>query len=142
MEYISANFPNYDVCVGPYEIGTFDLVLAQQVFEHLLWPYRAVKNVYQMLRPGGWFVTTTPFLLRVHDYPVDCSRWTELGLKHLIAEGGFALEDIQTGSWGNRACVKGNFNRWASWVPWLHSLKHEPAFPVAVWAFAQKKQPA
>jgi SAM-dependent methyltransferase len=141
-EYVSACYPEYDVCAGPYEKNSFDVILAQQVLEHVLWPYRAVKHVYETLRPGGWFIVTTPFLLRVHDYPVDCSRWTELGLKHLLAEGGFYLNDIQTGSWGNRACVRANFNRWARWIPWLHSLKNERLFPVVVWAFAQKQSPA
>jgi hypothetical protein len=29
---------------------------------------------------------------------VDCSRWTEVGLKPLLAEGGFGLDDITTGA--------------------------------------------
>jgi hypothetical protein len=42
------------------------------------------------------------------------------------------------GSWGNRACVKANFRRFPSWIPWWHSLKIESLYPVVVWAFAQK----
>jgi SAM-dependent methyltransferase len=134
--FTEANFPEFDVCSMTLP-GRFDLIIADQVFEHLLWPYRAGKNVHSMLQPGGYFLVTTPFLIKVHDVPVDCSRWTELGLKHLLAECGFPMEGIRTGSWGNRACVKANFRRWAR-RGWFKSLSNEPEFPVSVWALARK----
>lgn len=134
--YTEANFPEFDICSMTLP-RTFDLIIADQVFEHLLWPYRAGKNVYSMLKPGGYLLVSTPFLIRVHSDPVDCSRWTELGIKHLLAECGFPIETIQTGSWGNRACVKANFRRWA-WRGWFGSLANEPGFPVTVWALAKK----
>lgn len=134
--FTEANFPEFDVCSMTLP-NQFDLVIADQVFEHLLWPYRAGKNVYEMTKPGGYFLITTPFLIKVHQVPVDCSRWTELGLKHFLAECGFPIEKIQTGSWGNRACVKANFNSWAR-RGWFKSLVNEPDFPVSVWAIAKK----
>lgn len=137
--YRSIQYPECDVCAAPLATAAYDLVIAEQVLEHVAWPYRAVRHVHDMLRPGGVFLVTTPFLVRVHAHPTDCSRWTELGMKHLLAEGGFALERIETSAWGNRACVRANLNRWASWVPWLHSLRNEPDFPVVVWAFARKQ---
>src|ERR1700689_2426625 len=45
----SAVYPEYDVCEKPLAPEIFDLVIAEQVFEPLLYPYRAVKNVYAML---------------------------------------------------------------------------------------------
>ncbi len=141
-EYRSLCYPDYDVCKAALADQTFDLIIAEQVFEHLLWPYRAAKNVYQMLNKDGVFLITTPFLLKVHNYPVDCSRWTELGLKHLLAEGGFDLNNIITGSWGNKACVQANLRvdeLWPNWIPWKHSLKNQPEFPVVVWGLARKR---
>ena len=139
-EYLSVDYPEYDVCAGVYEREAFDVIIAEQVFEHVLRPYRAVKNVWAMLRPGGHFLISTPFLIRRHDVPVDCSRWTELGLKHLLAEGGFSLNNIHTDSWGNRACVRAGLQvpGYAVWLPWLHPLHNEPEFPVVVWALATK----
>src|SRR5690606_20941245 len=104
----------------------------------LLWPYRATKHVLEMLEPGGYFMISVPFLVRVHGYPIDCTRWTDLGLKHLLAECGFPIEDIQTGSWGNRSSVRANFRYWWSYIPWLHSLRNEQNFPHVVWALARK----
>ena len=119
--------------------GALAVVIADQVFEHLPWPYRAVQNVYQMVKPGGYFLISTPFLIRMHAVPIDCSRWTETGLKHFLAEGGFPLEQTVTGAWGNRACVKANFTRWAR-RGWFGSLRNEADFPVTVWALARKPQ--
>ena len=126
-----------DICAEPVK-GEFDLVIAEQVFEHLLWPYRAGKNVYESLKKGGHFLVTTPFMIRVHDDPVDCTRWTETGIRHFLAECGFPMDQIRTGSWGNRQCVKANFSRWQRYRPGFHSLRNEKLFPVSVWALAKK----
>jgi SAM-dependent methyltransferase len=135
------DYPDYDVCEAPLVREAFDFIYAEEVWEHLLWPYRATRNVHEMLRPGGYFMVSTPFLVRIYEMPADCSRWTETGLKHLLAECGFQLDDIVTGSWGNRKCIKSNRRFRRGWVPWLHSLRNESAFPVSVWALARKTYP-
>jgi hypothetical protein len=135
--YRSVDFPAYDVCSRALD-ERFDIIIAEQVFEHLLWPYRAVRNLHQMLSHNGALLVTTPFLIKIHNCPEDCSRWTELGMRHLLAEGGFGLNHITTGSWGNRACIRSNWRKWTVYHPWLHSLKNEPDYPVVVWALARK----
>ena len=135
--YREAWFPDYDVCLGPLN-EKFDLIIAEQVFEHLLWPLRAIRHVHEMLVDGGYFLITLPFLVKIHGHPIDCSRWTPLGLKHMLAEGGFPLESIRTDLWGNRACARAMMGRWTPYVRLLHSLKNEPDFPVHVWALARK----
>ena len=134
--YMSADYPEFDICtqVLPQQ---FDLIIADQVFEHLKHPHEAARNVYRMLRPGGTFIVSTPFLIRVHASPIDCNRWTETGLTCLLQRAGFPEDQITTNAWGNRACVKANFNKWAKAGP-LSSMKNEPDFPVMVWAFARK----
>ena len=134
----STEYPGFDICseVLPRQ---FDLIIADQVFEHLQWPYRAGRNVWRMLKPGGHFVISTPFLVRVHRVPIDCSRWTPLGLSYLLQECGFEDKNIQTDAWGNRSCVKGNLNRWRK-RGFFGSLKNEPDYPVMVWAFARKAE--
>jgi SAM-dependent methyltransferase len=135
--YAKVGYPDFDICESALD-DRFDLVIAEQVFEHLRWPYRAGRHVYDMLNPGGHFLVTTPFLLRVHDIPLDCSRWTEQGMRHLLAECGFPLELTKSGSWGNRRCVRKNFSHWAKYWPGIHSLENEPDFPVVVWALARR----
>ena len=134
--YESTHFPDFDICAQTLP-RQYDLIVADQVFEHLRWPYRAGRNVYAMLRPGGTFVIATPFLLRVHNSPIDCSRWTAEGLGYLLQECGFAADDIATHSWGNLECVKANLTSWPK-RGFRGSLKNEDDFPVMVWAFARK----
>ncbi len=135
--YREAHYPDLDICETSLE-ETFDLIIAEQVFEHLAWPYRAGRNVYEMLNADGYFLVTTPFLIRMHYCPTDCTRWTEMGMKYFLAECGFSLERIQTGSWGNRACIRANFSKWVNYRPLFHSLRNETDFPAVVWALAQK----
>jgi hypothetical protein len=86
--YKSLKYPDFDICESGLD-ETFDLIIAEQIFEHLLWPYRAGRNIYKMLNSQGYFLITTPFLIRIHDSRTDCSRWTETGIKYLLAECGF-----------------------------------------------------
>lgn len=137
-QYQSADFDTFDICERPLALEAYDIVIAEQVLEHVLWPYRAARHLHQMLKPGGVLVVTTPFLVLVHECPVDCSRWTALGLKHLLAEGGFELSAIETGSWGNRTCARGSLRRVPRYVPWYHTLQNDPYYPMVVWAFARK----
>jgi SAM-dependent methyltransferase len=134
--YEATHYPEFDICSETLP-RQFDLIIADQIFEHLAWPYRAGRNVYSMLKPGGHFIIATPFLLKLHDGPLDCSRWSESGLSHLLQECGFPAERIKTDSWGNRACIVGNLNGWRR-KGFFGSLKNEKDFPVMVWAFAQK----
>lgn len=136
-EYKNVNYPDYDICSSVLP-EKFDLIIAEQVFEHILWPYRAGKNIYEMLNKGGYFLITTPFLVRIHEGPHDCTRWTETGIKYLLNGCGFHLDDIVTGSWGNRSCVVADFKGWTLYKKRLHSLKNELNFPYVVWALARR----
>lgn len=134
--FTGTRYPGFDICSDTLP-RQYDVIIADQVFEHLQWPARAARNVYTMLKPGGWFIIATPFLLRVHASPIDCSRWTQEGLSFLLQEAGFEAECIRTDQWGNRACLKANLVKWRK-RGFFGSLKNEPNYPVMVWAFAQK----
>lgn len=134
--YTEGWYPEFDICAAPSG-KQYDIIFAEQVFEHLAYPFRAVKNVYAMLRPGGYFLTTTPFLFKIHASPIDCTRWTPQGLAYLLEEGGFSPEAIRTDSWGNRQAVRLQL-RGRNYCRRLHSLKNEPDYPLCVWALARK----
>lgn len=136
--YRSLNFPAFDICDDKTK-EKYDLIIAEQVFEHLKYPYRAGKNIYEMLSQDSYFLITTPFLIKIHNHPIDCSRWTPDGLKYFLHECGFKLENIQVDAWGNRKCVKGNFKSWKVYNPMFHSLQNEDNFPLVVWALAKKE---
>jgi SAM-dependent methyltransferase len=135
--YLRTDYPEFDICKHTLG-GRFDLIIADQVFEHLERPVRAAANAYTMLRPDGHLIVATPFLVRVHRSPVDCSRWTPDGLVYLLEEAGFPKHLVHSDGWGNRACLKANLSRWRK--RGFRSLRNEPQFPVMVWPFARKPQ--
>jgi hypothetical protein len=135
--YSSTSYPAYDICQRTLE-ERFELIIAEQVFEHLFWPYRAGRNVHTMLQTGGHFLISVPFLIRIHNAPDDCTRWTQTGLRYFLAECGFDLSNIVTGAWGNRACVRANLDRWMPYIPLIHSLANQSDVPMVVWAMARK----
>lgn len=134
--FTEMNWPDHDICRDVLD-RQFDVVIADNVWEHLLHPWKATQHVLQMLKPGGLFINITPFLIKHHPIPTDCTRWTELGMRHFLADNGFDEASIHTGSWGNEAAVKANFHGWGR-TGWRRRLPNDPDFPVTVWAFARK----
>jgi SAM-dependent methyltransferase len=133
--YEAVDYPAFDICAQSTG-RSYDLIIAEQVFEHLRHPYRAARNALAMLRPGGLFMIATPFLLRIHGHPGDYTRWTPQGMEAFLEDCGFTGIDVR--SWGNRACARANFLHWANYG-WCRSLRNEPDFAVAVWAYAQRE---
>lgn len=50
--YREMNWPDHDICHERLD-DTFDIIIADNVWEHLPCPYRAARHVYDMLRPTG-----------------------------------------------------------------------------------------
>ena len=96
--YRNFHYPAHDICQGPFRDGesqvTADLVLANQVWEHLDRPFQATKNVRRMLRKGGHFFIAVPFFIPLHAAPVDNTRWSARGLKNFLIETGFDEEAV------------------------------------------------
>lgn len=128
------DFPAFDLCRPPADIPAFDVVVCDQVLEHVVDPITAVRTLRRMLRPGGRLVVGTPFLVRLHDYPGDYWRFTPDGMWILLESQG--LRPLWVRSWGNRRAVVANFGRWKAHRPW-HSLRNERELPAVVWAMAQ-----
>ena len=143
--YVNYRFRQHDICSGPvtYADGTvlkYDLILANQVWEHLERPYKAAQNVLEMLRPGGYFWLSVPFHIPYHPVPTDCTRWSPHGLKNFLIECGFPEEDIRSAGWGNRGAAARNLD--PEWPPEYRegedSLDNDPDFPIMTWALARK----
>ena len=56
--------------------GTYDLIFANQIVEHLVYPDRLLSQLKRVLRPGGRIVVTTPN----YDYVKnDLPSYSQLG---------------------------------------------------------------
>jgi ubiquinone/menaquinone biosynthesis C-methylase UbiE len=63
--------------------GCADMVLLNEVLEHVEDEKKALSEIYRVLRPGGFFVISVPFLFGIHE-KVDYRRWTEQGCKNYL----------------------------------------------------------
>jgi SAM-dependent methyltransferase len=137
-EYTELTYPDFDLCAPLSGARGFEVVICEQVLEHVPDPWAAAANLRGLCAPGGRVIASTPFLVKVHELELfamrDYWRFTPRGLCNLLEGAGLEVEAV--GAWGNRHCVVGNFNRWSAYRPW-HSLRNEPEFPVQVWAFAR-----
>lgn len=137
--FSSLDFPAFDLCAPLGDHETYDVVICEQVIEHVIDPCAAAANLRGLCSSGGHVIVSTPFLVRVHELPMygmrDYWRFTPRGLRTLLERAGLEVESVQ--SWGNRRCVTGNFDVWPAYRRW-HSLRNEPDLPMQVWAFARR----
>ena len=74
----------------PVEQGTFDVGLICEVIEHLEKPKEVLKESYRIIKPGGKFIGSVPFMYPLHADPYDFQRWTEQKLVSELEEAGFS----------------------------------------------------
>ena len=74
----------------PFSDGSFDVVLALNVLEHVFNHAGLVAEIYRVLACGGRTYIYVPFLIRIHPSPEDFFRYTERALRVILERGGFA----------------------------------------------------
>jgi SAM-dependent methyltransferase len=133
-EYTTTEWATFDICAPPAHLEQHDVVLCEQVLEHVADPWQAVRTLHDLCRPGGHVVVSTPFLIPVHG-PPDYWRFTQTGMRLLLEGAGLVVDE--TGSWGNKRAARGNLRRVPPWKPW-RSLRDEFHYPLVVWALAHR----
>lgn len=86
--------PEYVDLIGtayavPAPDGCADAVISSQVIEHLETPLVAINETHRLLKNGGIFFLSFPFLYPQHAQPRDFLRYTEFYLKQEIASDKF-----------------------------------------------------
>lgn len=116
IEAHGLGFITVDLFRDPEPAEPFDLVVLQEVIEHIPQPpYVVFRRIAQMMAPGGWFFLTTPNghrfrnlvymalgreILDIYRYPdadesVSLGHQHEYTLKQLIWQAGHAEFDIK-----------------------------------------------
>jgi SAM-dependent methyltransferase len=79
----------------PFENGSFDGALCNEVLEHVPTPGRALEELHRVLRRGGRLYVTVPQAWGLHYEPHDYYRYTRHGISHLLEQAGFELLEIR-----------------------------------------------
>jgi len=112
IDYAHAHFPEIDFAVGdayesPYAQGFFDVVVCNNLWEHVPDPLLLLSRIKRILRPGGHIVLSTPSRYRVANLvrilrgksvmlmsPHHVTEYTVGQVVEQLAYGGFQVRRI------------------------------------------------
>lgn len=96
LDIIDGPFVDYvsDAHRLPFPDDSFDVVLAQESLEHFEDPFKAVCEIYRVLRPDGRFYVQLPFIIGYHPGPTDFWRFSKEGIRKLVEQAGFNCERV------------------------------------------------
>jgi SAM-dependent methyltransferase len=121
----------WDGSTIPLEDETIDTAFATEVLEHCAEPSRILSEIFRVLRPGGFFFFTVPFLWPLHEIPHDHFRYTPFSLERLLGGAGFHNITIKAhGGWD--ASLAQMLGLWAKRRPmpwWARGLSVLAAAP-------------
>lgn len=76
------------------ESASADVVSASELFEHVERINEGLSECCRILKPGGTFVLSIPFLYRIHADPYDYQRWTETKWQVVLKSLGFEIQEL------------------------------------------------
>lgn len=90
--------PNIDYVGRAEEIplpdGSVDLVITQEVLEHVADPFKAIQEIGRVLKPGGTLYVQLPFVIGYHPGPTDFWRFTREGIVRLVQSAGLECREV------------------------------------------------
>jgi len=109
QQYIGLDIPGnvysppdvyWDGMTMPFRQSSIDCAIATEVLEHVPHPEVAMTEICRVLKPGGLFFFTVPFLWPLHDVPNDEYRYTPFALQRHLTEAGFGQISLRAlGGW-------------------------------------------
>lgn len=84
----------YDGRQLPFADGIFQVVVSQEVLEHVPDPFAAVREMGRVLAVGGIVYCQLPFQIGYHPCPKDYWRFSHEGIAQLFAQEGWTIEEV------------------------------------------------
>lgn len=81
----------YDGKKIPFSDHCFDSVISNQVLEHVFSPAEYLLEINRVLKSGGSFLISVPFIWDEHEQPYDYARYSSFGLRYLLEKSGFKI---------------------------------------------------
>lgn len=84
----------------PLKNSSVDNILAFNLFEHVYNSHKLLSEAYRILKKGGRFYASTPFIKEIHADPQDYWRYTPEAWRRMLEENLFRNIKISTYSVG------------------------------------------
>ncbi|MDB5187731.1 MAG: hypothetical protein JWO50_251 [Candidatus Kaiserbacteria bacterium] len=84
----------------PLESASYDNVVTMNVLEHIFNYHNVFAEVSRVLKPGGLFLSTVPFMHHIHGSPDDYHRYTKSTYIKLAEKYGFEIVYIEELGYG------------------------------------------
>jgi SAM-dependent methyltransferase len=98
----------------PLEDESFDNVLSMNVLEHIFNFNNVYSEVYRVLKSGGRFVSTIPYMHHIHGSPDDYFRYTRSTLEKLATIHNFEIEELKELGYGPLSLM---YQSAGGWLP-------------------------
>lgn len=86
-----------DIAQIPVENNSYDAILCTEVFEHIPYPERAIREFQRILKPGGKLLITAPFSSLVHFAPYYYANgFSKYWYEKVLPENGFVIEELKS----------------------------------------------
>jgi SAM-dependent methyltransferase len=83
----------------PFASNIFDSAVSFEVLEHVFDVDVSLSEIARVLKPGGTFLLSVPFMVGEHEVPYDFARYSTFGLHYLLQRHGFQI--VQSHKLGN-----------------------------------------
>jgi SAM-dependent methyltransferase len=116
----------------PFADAQFDSVLALEMLEHVSHSDACVGEIARVLRPGGVFLLTVPFVAPLHQWPFDYLRYTSKGIEALLERHGLKIEKLEPR--GNFASATGaTVSHWLLRALGASGVNHDGSVTLSRW---------
>jgi SAM-dependent methyltransferase len=79
----------------PLKKQSVDVAVLMNLCEHVYHPQTLLSKIRDALKPHGMMILTIPFMLKIHQAPLDFARYTHYALERMATEVGFQVEVIE-----------------------------------------------
>jgi SAM-dependent methyltransferase len=80
---------------NPFQGASLDAVLLMNVLEHVYDAHALLASLAEMLKPSGALIAAIPFLVKMHQVPVDFARYTHYALQRFAPDHGLEISHLE-----------------------------------------------
>ncbi|MGB7209479.1 MAG: class I SAM-dependent methyltransferase [Pyrinomonadaceae bacterium] len=127
----------------PLEGQSVDCVMATEFLEHYSEPETILIEIGRVLKPGGKFFGTVPFIWNLHEIPSDEYRYTPYSLERHLRNAGFCEIEIKAlGGWNmSFAQMIGLWTTFSKMSKLRRAVLKRLLFPFYFWLIKTDRRP-